>query len=240
MRVLATLSVGLLFAAARCGSSNPADPTVIPLSNWGAEAAAAECALIFRCCDATERMALRYADEAQCREMIAGLVQTGVTNSVRMGLVLYDGKAARRCIDETTALDCLHLPDVPNYLLGPSCRKVTPGAAPAGTPCEDLDGICQSEVCNGTCAAPGPCWNMTCDIGQYCEAALPGCAPAKADGAACADNLECAPPSVCMSTTGVCGPPLPDGAACALKGDCASSNCSSATTICQPRICDGV
>jgi len=242
MRAWAALSLGL-FAVVGCGSNTPADPTVIPLGDWGREAAAVECAQIFGCCDATERVAIRYADEAQCREMIADLVQSGVTDAVRMGLVLYDGKAARRCIDETTAFDCLHLPDVPLYLLGPSCRKVTPGASPAGSPCEDLDGICQSAVCNGTCAAPGPCWNVTCDIGQYCEPALPGCAPVKADGAACADNFECTPPSVCMRATGVCGPPLSDGAACEVRGDCASSNCSGgtgSTQICQPRLCDGV
>ena len=169
-------------------------------------------------------------------------MQTGINDAVASRLVLYDGKAARRCIDETAAYDCLHLPDVPGNLLGPSCRKVAPGSQPAGAPCEDLDGICQSEVCNGTCGAPGPCWNVTCDPGQYCEPTLPGCAPVKADGAACLDNSECAAPSVCMSATHVCSPPLPDGAACGRRGDCASAECSigtGTTEVCQPRVCAG-
>ena len=53
----------LLAVGVGCGSGAP-DPTIVPLSSWGAEAAAVQCAKIFGCCDAAERMYFGYASEA--------------------------------------------------------------------------------------------------------------------------------------------------------------------------------
>jgi hypothetical protein len=122
----------LIASGSGCGSS-AVDPTVLPPAHWGEEVAAVECQKIFGCCDATERMAFPYADEAQCRQMIAEREQTGIGYALSTGLVSYDGKAARRCIDEMTAFDCMHLPlSDPGALLGPSCSKVLPGRGGAG------------------------------------------------------------------------------------------------------------
>ena len=72
----------LLVAWTGCGSSLPVDPTVIPLDSWGREVAAVQCAEIFGCCDATERMQWGYADETQCRQMIAAKQQMDVSQLV--------------------------------------------------------------------------------------------------------------------------------------------------------------
>jgi hypothetical protein len=221
-----------------------ADPTVIPLGSWGQEVAAVECAQIFHCCDATELMSFHYADEAQCRQMVADSVQKATSENVAYGQIVYDAKAARRCIDETSAVDCMHLPPYgAGYVLGPSCAQAVHGALPEGAACEDLDAICQSGNCTGTCAAPRPCWNVTCDAGQYCDPTLNACTPTLADGAACAEGTACTAPSACVA--GVCGASLPDGASCHADEECASGGpCSPSATpgvdTCQPRVCDGV
>jgi len=233
----------LLVAWTGCGSS-AADPTVLPASAWGREAAAVACAHIFGCCDATELPVLRwpYTDEAQCRQMMAVDLQSAVTDNIGQGIGTYDGKAARRCVDEMAATPCTQIPvgDV-GYLFTPSCNKVFRGTLPLGAPCEDLDFICQSGNCTGTCAPPRPCWDVTCDVGQYCDVTLSACTPVKADGAACGSNIECAATSVCLTTTGVCGTPLPEGAACGTSTDCTTAACLSGTSgTCGPRFCDGV
>ena len=234
----------LLAAWAGCGSSLPADPTVIPLGSWGREVAAVECAQIFGCCDATERMKWGYADETQCRQMIAAKQQMDLSQIVSMGLVTYDGKAARSCLDEATAAGCTQIQaNAIVGVIGPSCPKVTHGAGKQGSPCEDLDFICESSNCDpgsGTCAPPRPCWQVTCDPGLYCDASLPGCTPVKTDGTPCGGNAECTSPSVCIA--GVCGAPLQDGAACSSDSDCAIGSCvhtGPTATACGPRLPDG-
>ena len=237
---LALMSLG----AVGCGPSAPPDPTVIAFGDWGKEVAAVECGHLFGCCDAAELTNLRrhWTTEAECLQMVADIVQTGLIDNVRQGIGAYDGKAARRCIDET-AVDCMHLPVWGiDSLIGPSCMYVERGTFPEGAACEDLDFICASGNCQGTCAPPRPCWNVVCDAGQYCDTALNACAPTKADGATCGSSIECGPPSVCVA--GVCGPPLPEGAACTVGEECASAACGQADPtspfLCRPRICDGI
>jgi hypothetical protein len=185
-----------------------------------------------------------YADEAQCRQMIAAKEQMNLGQIVSMGLVTYDGKAARSCLDEATAAGCTQIQaNATVGVRGPSCGKVAPGAGKQGSPCEDLDFICESSNCDpgsGTCAPPRPCWQVTCDPGHYCDATLPGCAPVKSDGAPCGSNTQCTSPSVCIA--GVCGAPLQDGAACSSDTDCAIGSCvhtAPATAACGPRLPDG-
>jgi hypothetical protein len=174
--------------------------------------------------------------------MVADIVQTGLNDNVAQGIGAYDGKAARRCIDETAAVDCMHLPAWGiDSLLGPSCIQAEHGTFPEGAACEDLDGICASGNCQGTCAPPRPCWNVICDAGQYCDTTLNACTPTKADDVACAGNIECTSPSVCVA--GVCGAPLPEGAPCAAGDECTSAACGSTSSppnVCLPRVCDGV
>jgi hypothetical protein len=87
--------------AASCGGASipapPGDPTEIPLARWPAELAALACARIVACCDATERTKYFYMNDAQCRGMQAD-IRSGTNNLVAQGLVVHDGKAARRCL----------------------------------------------------------------------------------------------------------------------------------------------
>jgi hypothetical protein len=226
----------LVFAWAGCGSSAPADPTVLPIGNWANEVAAVECGHLFGCCPAAVLMTRPWTDEAQCRQMVAAEVQTAVRDTIGQGIVTYDGKAARRCIDETAAVDCMHLPAWGiDSVLGPSCNHVFPGTFPLGAACEDLDVVCQSGNCTGTCAPPRPCFDVSCDAGQYCDSALNVCAPMNADGAACAANIECTSPSVCVA--GACGAPLPEGTPCASDNECTSGVCSTSS---QPNACSAI
>src|SRR4051812_1222420 len=188
------LSLSISLASAGCGSSAAPDPTVIPFGNWGKEVAAVECGHLYGCCDATELTQLRrhWVNEAECRQRLADIVQTGLNDNVAQGIGAYDGKAARRCIDDTAAVDCMHLPAWGiDSLLGSSCIQAEHGTFPQGAVCEDLDVICASGNCQGTCAPPRPCWNVICDAGQYCDTALNACTSTKADGVACAGNIEC-------------------------------------------------
>ena len=89
--------------------------------SFPAEQAAINCAKILSCCDATERMKFFYVDEAQCRAMQAD-IHSGFINLVHQGLIVYDGKAARRCLDELKATSCVALFNHPDpNVLWPSC-----------------------------------------------------------------------------------------------------------------------
>ena len=202
-----------------------------------------ECRQIFGCCDATERMHFGYTDEAQCRSMVAAETQKALDQVVDARWVAYDGKAARRCLDDSTAAACLNIhANASVGIAGPSCPSVTRGLGQPGATCEDLDFICASSNClpsSGTCGPPRGC-AAPCTDGQYCEPATSACAPVKADGAACAEQLGMRALLVCRAR--VCGAPLPDGSACSSSSDCANGSCvhtGPATASCAPLLPDG-
>lgn len=219
-----------------CGAAS--DPTMLPSSRWGAEWAAAECARIFSCCDAGERMRWPYVDEAQCRQQAAAEAQKSLDGVLSIGWVSYDAKAARRCVDDIATRSCTELTAVGKNLLGPSCIGVTRGTGPIGRACEDLDVICESSNClagSGTCGPTRGC-NAICAAGEFCDPTLQACAPFKASGAACAGSGECAFPLTCQSS-GVCATPRQGGEACGSTSDCASGSCT--TGVCDAMLCDG-
>lgn len=217
-----------------CGS----DPTMLPSSRWGAEWAAAECARIFSCCDADERMRWSYADEAQCRQQAAADAQKSLDGVLSIGWVTYDAKAARRCVDEIATRSCTELTAVGKSLLGPSCAGLTRGTGKIGRTCEDLDVICESSNClsgSGTCGPTRGC-SVICAAGEVCDETSGACAPFKPDGAACARNGECVFPLTCQSS-GFCATPRQGGAACGSPSDCASGTCTAG--VCDAMMCDG-
>ena len=138
----------LLAVGAGCGSGLAPDPTIVPLSSYGAETAAVVCAKIFGCCDSAERMYFGYASEVECRQMMAAEVQMNLTQLVELGWVTYNPRAARSCLDEAAANNSCA--DVFSHgqprFIAPSCAGVSPGAGKLGTVCEDLDLICESFV----------------------------------------------------------------------------------------------
>src|SRR6185503_2769162 len=147
----------VLMAASACGSGPGAsDLTLLPSTRWGGEYAAALCAKVFGCCDASELAATwKYADEAQCRQMAGTEIQMNLSELLALGWVSYDARAARKCIDEIAATVCPDLLVVGKNVLAPSCFLVSRGAGEIGTTCEDLDVVCRSSNCDisvGTCA----------------------------------------------------------------------------------------
>ena len=155
MRALSGSGLWLLALAAGCGSGFVADPTVVPLASWPAEQAAIVCAKITACCDATERMKFFYVNDAQCRAMQVG-IRSGVNNLIAQGWpVAYDGKAARRCLDEMQATPCAALfnHSEVNVTL-PSCDRVAPGTGKLGAPCDGFDMFCESAHCRAGARAP--------------------------------------------------------------------------------------
>jgi hypothetical protein len=223
-----------------CGSSSP-DPTAIPFEDWGTEVAALECGMIFDCCNSTQATALGYADKAECLQVIASAVQTGLEQNVSSGYATYDEHAARTCLDKSAAVSCLEFfsPYGRPALLGSACAKVETGRGKLGDPCGDLDFSCESDNCESDhCAAPRGC-SVPCGLGQYCDATTGGCLPQKTVGASCADDTECNRPLVCPS--GSCGMPLTDGSACSYNSDCISGSCDpgGTTQTCGPPLPDG-
>ena len=67
-------------------------------------------------------------DDTQCWARQAD-IRSGTNSLVAQGLVVYDGKAARRCLDEVKALPCATYFDITSDLnaLAPSCAGVARG-----------------------------------------------------------------------------------------------------------------
>src|ERR1041385_909950 len=100
--------VAPLALSASCGSGPATDPMTVPLATWPMAQAAVACQMIATCCDNSEKTKYSYTSDAQCRQMQADL-HMGVNNLVAQGWVAYDGKAARRCLDELKLLSCTDL-----------------------------------------------------------------------------------------------------------------------------------
>jgi hypothetical protein len=219
-----------------CGSGQASDPTFLSEPSWGAAYAAAVCARIFGCCDPAEQIAWSYTDQAQCRQKVAMEAQTSLDGVFSIGWVSYDGKAARRCVDDIASLACTDLVIVGKGLIAPSCAGITRGTGKIGASCEDLDVICESSNCIGTCGPTRGC-SVVCGANEYCDTATQACATLKADGASCAGNGDCVFPLSCQPP-GVCAAPRPGGASCASMSDCASASCVDG--LCAAQMCDGV
>jgi len=86
----------VLMAASACGSGPGAsDLTLLPSTRWGGEYAAALCAKVFGCCDASELAATwKYADEAQCRQMAGTEIQMNLSELLALGCFPDDAVAA--------------------------------------------------------------------------------------------------------------------------------------------------
>jgi hypothetical protein len=224
-----------------CGSDLAPDPTMIPIGAWANEFAAAYCAKIFACCDRTERSARwSFANEVECRRLVAQDVAPSNAR-VAAGLLTYDARAARRCIDEIDAVACGTLFNHPDLrVVVSSCNQVMRGARKLGEPCQGLDSFCESANCltNEDVCGPSRACPPSCGRGFFCDEAV-GCTAAKPAGGACATTDECES-TICA--LGVCGEKEADGATCLGDAECASGTCSRPVVVagtCGPPLPDG-
>jgi hypothetical protein len=228
--------ITLLALAARCGSSQSSDPTLVPVSDWAAAQATLMCTKIFSCCSAADISGFGYAGQAACLQTITGQQQMSADSLLALGVVVYDGHAARRCLDEATPLACADFfPYGRPTLSGPSCDQVFTGTLQIGDACGDLDVSCESGDCASGACVVRPCSGVTCDAGQYCDPGTSSCAPVKLAGALCNSDDECDPSEGCRDNT--CGPTLAPGVACAKSSDCETGACHAAPTSLPSGVC---
>src|SRR5450432_889466 len=201
----------------------------------------AACKRVFACCaPADVKLATTGTDEASCVAMGRATLHGEAAQSIAMGLIRYDAAAGQKCLADLQQ-GCPAVFD-PTFGRLVVCGDVFPGARPLGAPCEDLDFICASGDCEGTCVERPPgCAPMSCTPDQFCVNPVMGCQPRAALGAACG-SIECAVGLTC-ATGATCATPLPDGQPCSSSIDCAhtctTNSAGPPTGVCRPGICQG-
>ncbi|MEZ4380885.1 MAG: Dickkopf N-terminal cysteine-rich domain-containing protein [Nannocystaceae bacterium] len=168
--------------------------------------------------------------------------------AVDNGSVVYDGEAAKQCLDsirESTCSGDIFGADADTD----ACDQVFTGTVDNGGACWfseqcvsgscDL-GDCVEACCEGTCIATPPdvgvgedCTGAAnCVSGSYCDFNSGLCAAAIGDGGTCGSDYECATDLYCLG--GVCKASLPEGASC-IEGECGAFllGCDVDTDTCQ-------
>lgn len=200
----------------------------IALANLGDAMATSYCAKTFECCTMAETEqrfeGAPVTDEASCRMFYAGFFNALAADfqaSIDAGKLVYDGDAARQCVNALNAMACTDYArdDDP---LSRECPDPFMGQVANDMQCK-FDDECQSGYCEGDSQFPAPgtpgtckaaptsgqaCMDFTCADGLTCENGV--CTALKADGAACYDGAECQSGGcngASQSTAGTCGAP---------------------------------
>jgi hypothetical protein len=199
----------LVLAAGACGGSGGS----LPFDELGDELMDAYCDYAVACEGVPDRatcLASLTFDQSELATLGADIMT---------GIVRYDGKAARQCVDVFGSLaSCKRtvVGDV-DARLDDVCGKVFAGTLAPGAACitsEECanDGVCDRPGCATECCA-GTC------------IARPPAIPAGGDCSSLEALQQCAAGTRCVfdSVTGAatCRVPLPRGASCTLDGDCA-------------------
>jgi hypothetical protein len=213
--------ITMLVALGGCGSSTSSGGTPVALTDFASESAKATCALIYKCCDATERAADTTfgTTEAECVTMQTPTLATGVASfqaGIDAGKITFHGDRARKCLDNIKGLSC-DWGIAFNRRYVPDCAHVFDGTVANGTACA-MDEECMSGFCSPTgCAARGKagdaCGAPTgCEDGLYCPvSAGDHCVAVAAIGQACQVSVACENASCVVpdgQTAGTCGAPM--------------------------------
>jgi hypothetical protein len=197
---LAVLGVPL----AGCGGGS-----AIPIDDLATSVRAANCRAAAACGDAPS--------QATCEASISLTRDpdlNAVVAAVRRGTVVYDGDAARQCVDGL-GQGCVAALGAP-----PSCAEAFHGTVAPGGACQVsyecissvCDAPCVSGCCVGVCAAGtakvsagGACASGggSCVDGAFCKGGQ--CVADLAIGATCAPDDVCQQPALCSATTGGTG-----------------------------------
>jgi len=194
-------------AGAACSGSR-----TLAFEDLAPEVIAASCRVSVQCGQAT--------DEAAC----AASTQTAPSmfetfkHDIDAGIVKYDGRAARACVDTyATIASCTYTEILrAEAVLDPTCGKVLTGTLAPGTLCYFSE----------ECANGGTCDRPSCTGGEACCAGT--CVPApimvQAGGDCGTANTECVTgthcaPNLQTASALICEPNLAAGAACTTTAD---------------------
>lgn len=212
----------------------------IPIENLQAAYTAYSCNLAVRCGLA--------ADFATCRKLRRDdLIDPNIIAAVEAGGVVYDGSAARTCLEATFA-SCDRSIVVLHRNAPAACAEMFSGTVASNGPC-GLDQDCISQRCsNADCLANGtptgtcigdaprmstvgePCqFNNDC-FASYCDSAALTCLALLGAGASCIDDSQC---EVGLTCRGSCVALAGTGGPCTTDNDCEriGDYCASGTCV---------
>jgi hypothetical protein len=156
------------------------------------------------------------------------------------GHVVYNGNAARECLDAIAASACDRTAESARVLPA-ACSALFSGIGTAGQICH-VDAECVSRQCSGS--MPG-----TCAMGVCLGDTPPDQQPAEI-GETCALTSDCIDGAFCDPATQLCTELQPAGAGCTLDGECAyglgcvgpigSRTCGALPAVGQACASDGI
>jgi hypothetical protein len=227
-------SIAALFVLTGCPTT-PAPTTTgpVPFDDFPAEAARANCQLLFDCCTADEVSGIftpgvTVSTEAECRayfEMLFRSEATAAEPGITSGSLLWNADAAGECVAMIDGASC---PDVvmgvvaqpisASFDPGSACVMRLGGTTADGASCSaDLDcasGYCGGDPGSATCAqlptVDEPC-TTRCAEGLGCDvrATTPTCVVRRPDGGTCTPGFGDVCESRNCNAPGTCGPTAP-------------------------------
>jgi hypothetical protein len=132
----------------------------VPLEDWGAELAAAECRLLEKCLPEVAEARDNLCDWYTV--ILGDMLGPVVAEAAAFEEFVYDGKQARRCFDAMAAATCgeeLNLDDCADFGLR--------GSQAVGEPC-NTPWSCESRNCIADDQCPGTCGPAKPKLGESC------------------------------------------------------------------------
>jgi hypothetical protein len=219
------MTASLLLSAAACGGDDKPPPTGDPVVEGASLEAYADdlvtltCEKAAGCCAPIELESLfplsdpKVTDQASCEQFLGNFGSGTLVSLVQASI-----NAGRAAWDEATAAACLKkLGDL-------SCDAYAAVVQPFGNAPLDCNPIVGKVADGGVCAAWWECTSGSCS-GASAESEGK-CAPLPVAGEPCSQTL-CAKGLYCDPTNETCQPLKADGAACAIDLECASNGCSN-------------
>jgi hypothetical protein len=235
-------AIAIALVACACGGTTRPS---IAAADLQAEFETAECEYQARCGF--------FSDVATCQGAYTGFhfqVDASVLAEIDAKEVVYNGAAARACIDSYANATCDQT-DAAGRITPATCDQIFSGTVGDGGPCVNghecvsqncFIPVCTVACCAGTCmggeapvrAKQGEtCTSLPCVEGSYCDFTSSTCAPLFTAGTACTQSFQCAYGTGCIGSPKQCqslpklGDPCPDqqcrddGLVCNASGVCA-------------------
>jgi hypothetical protein len=219
------IAIALLVLGACSGSTR----SPIAARDLEAEYEQAECEYQARCG--------YFADVATCLGAYTGFhfaIDDSVIAEIDAKEVVYDGNAARTCVDSYANATC-DTTDAAGRITPTACDKIFTGTLADSASCvnghECLSQVCNIPVCvvaccAGTCTGSDiphraklgeACTSLPCEQGSYCDFTSMMCVALYPAGTTCTGSFQCAYGTACAGTPKTCmalpklGEACPDG-----------------------------